>query len=157
MSIVLIRIDDRLVHGQVVEGWVKYLSATKVVVVNDLIAKNYSRQMVMKFALPEGVEFQAVSVAQIAQRGDLALDKEQREIILFSSPGDVVAAIDQGLHLGQINLGGMHHFNSIRCLTTNIALTKQDVDDLKSLLNKGIIINVCALPKDQGIDLINLL
>ncbi len=158
MSVLLVRIDDRLVHGQVVKGWVKHLQATQVTVVADSLVDNSARRAVMELALPPGVKLQVVTTARIAERGDLVQAEDgEREIILFASPADVFQAIKEGLQLAELNLGGVHHFNGNRCLTPNIVLSRQDVSDLKQLLGLGIGIKVCALPKDKAIDLDELL
>ncbi len=154
----LVRIDDRLVHGQIIEGWVKHLEATRVTVVSDSLVNNWARRTVMEFSLPREVELQVLTTAQIAERGDLEQPGVSGcEIVLFAGPDDVLKAIDQGLRLTALNLGGMHHFNGGVKLTVNISLTQEDVNDLKQLLVLGIAIKVCALPKDKGIDLRELL
>lgn len=158
MSVLLVRIDDRLVHGQVVEGWVKHLKVTQVTVVSDLLVNNWARKTVMGLALPEGVGLDVVSTEQIAKRGELNKVKDSStEIILFASPTDVLQAINKGLQIATLNLGGMHHFNGNKKLTTNISLNKEDIKALKCLLDIGINIKVCALPKDKAIDLIDML
>ncbi len=157
MSVVLVRIDDRLVHGQIVEGWVKHLKPTQVIVVSDFLVDNSARRMVMELALPSQVRLEVFNVAQMAERGDLSQGSAGAEIILFASPADVLRAVNQGLQLTNLNLGGMHHFNGDRKLTTNISLTQGDVNDLKRLLALGSAVEIRALPQDKGVVLTELL
>ena len=55
MSVALVRIDDRLVHGQVVIGWIPHLNATEILVVSEAAAKDPMQRALMEIALPEGV------------------------------------------------------------------------------------------------------
>ncbi len=158
MSVLLVRIDDRLVHGQIINGWIGYLQATLVTVVADSLVENNIRRTFIELSLPPGVKLDVVTTAQVAKRGDLLnSDNNEREIMLFASPADVLQAIQEGLRLPQLTLGGMHHFQGEHRLTTNISLTRQDINDLKQLLNLGIRIKVCALPQDKTMDLDKLL
>ncbi len=157
MAVELVRIDDRLVHGQIVEGWVRHLRPTQVTVVSDFLVDNSARRTVMELALPSQVKLEVLSVAQIAERGDLSQAGTEDEIVLFASPADVLRAVNQGLQFTNLNLGGVHHFSGNRKLTPNISLTREDINDLKQLLALGIAIKIRALPRDTGIDLKELL
>src|ERR1700690_3540798 len=105
MDIQLIRIDDRLIHGQVVVGWVKALGIQRLVVVNDAIAKNTMQKTLMEMAVPAGLKVSFYSVADAVpacrQEGE-----KVRGLLLFSNPADVVAFLDQGGVLSSINVGG---------------------------------------------------
>ncbi len=157
MAVELVRIDDRLVHGQIIKGWIKHLKPTQITVVSDNLVNNDVRRTVIKLTLPSEVKLEMLSIDQIARRGDLAKANAEREIILFASPADVLCAVRQGLQVTKLNFGGMHHFNGDRQLTENICLTREDINSLKQLLACGIAIKVRALPGDRGIDLNELL
>ena len=157
MAVELVRIDDRLVHGQVLQGWVRQIKPTVLTVVNDFLCTNSLRKSAIELTLPSGLRFSVLSIEQAARRGDISRTGGEREIILFASPADVLRAVDKGLRLRELNLGGIHHFNGERVLNKNISLTREDVRDLKQLLSMGIKIMVRALPGDRGIRLKELL
>src|SRR5512139_1085304 len=105
--VVLARIDDRLIHGQIVEGWVNYLKASWVIVADDAVARNPVQRSIMEIAVPEGLRVFIGSVDEV--RGKLrtpALAKE-RIILLFSRPRDVVRYLEAAEACPVVNIGGM--------------------------------------------------
>ena len=75
MPITLVRIDDRLVHGQVVEGWLPFLRAQRVLVVSDAAASDETQVMLMQLALPDEVELTVLPVAEAASDNAAAIRK----------------------------------------------------------------------------------
>ena len=87
--IVFVRIDDRLIHRQVVEGWVNFLKATCIVVADDAVATNPLRRTIMELSVPRGLKVLIGRVEEIcAQLRSGPFDAE-RVLLLFSKPVDV--------------------------------------------------------------------
>ena len=95
MSIQLIRIDDRLIHGQVVVGWVKALGIERLVVVNDAIAQNGMQKTLMEMAVPSGLKVYFFTVSEAANNFKSEPTKE-RSLLLFSNPEDALEFSRQG-------------------------------------------------------------
>lgn len=110
MAIALCRVDDRLVHGQVVIGWGRPLGARFIVLVDDTVAASPWEQDLYRMAVPEGVELTIVDTATaIARLAEWALDR--RAGILLTGDLGTMAALHAAhpATLHQINLGGIHH------------------------------------------------
>ena len=147
MEIQLIRIDDRLIHGQVVVGWVKALDIQRLVVVNDAIAKNTMQKTLMEMAVPAGlkVSFCTVDEAVGACGGG---SEKSRSLLLFSNPVDVVAYQDKGGSLSSVNVGGLHFGEGKKQVCKTVCVTTEDVDAFKTLKKRGIELEIRAVPGD---------
>ena len=67
MPVVLVRIDDRLVHGQVVEGWLKAIRATHIVVASDPVAADETQKALYLLAVPQGIQLSCLSIREAAE------------------------------------------------------------------------------------------
>ena len=146
MNIQLIRIDDRLIHGQVVVGWVKALEIQRLVVVNDEITKNNMRRTLMEMAVPTElkVNFLGVREAALASKDD----SKERSLLLFASPGDVLTYAKEGGAIVSVNVGGMHFGEGKTQVTKTICVDSNDLAAFKELRKLGIELEKQAVPGD---------
>ena len=149
--IVLSRIDDRLIHGQVVEGWVNYLKATCIFVADDRVASNAFQRSVMEISVPQGLKVAIGRVEDICGQLRTTELNADRIILLFSNPADVLRAIKSGLDCRVINIGGMHYVPGKRKLLDVLAVDDEDLAALKELAAKGIKINVQTVPTQRPV------
>ncbi|HVZ80810.1 MAG TPA: PTS sugar transporter subunit IIB [bacterium] len=147
MDIQLLRIDDRLIHGQVVVGWVKALGIQRLVVVNDPIAGNSMQRTLMEMAVPSGLKVSFFSVAEAAQkcREDMGPEKA---LLLFSNPKDVLAYLGAGGTVSSINVGGMHYCEGKQQVSKTVCVSPEDVGALVQLRKMGVELEVRAVPGD---------
>jgi len=91
MPLVLTRIDDRLVHGQVVEGWLRVINANCIVVVNDIVACDEMHHALYSVSVPPDVKIRCLAVKDATKKflNRRFLDKE-KVLMLLSSPADVL-------------------------------------------------------------------
>ncbi len=146
MDIQLIRIDDRLIHGQVVVGWVKALSIQRLVVVNDAIAKNTMQKTLMEMAVPSGLKVSFFTVDDVVKA--CAEDSKERSLLLFSNPVDVLEFAIKGGALSSVNVGGMHFSEGKNQISKTVCVNNQDVAAFKELKRRGVELEVRAVPGD---------
>lgn len=151
--IVLIRIDDRLIHGQVVEGWVNFLKATCIFVADDRVASNPFQRSIMELSVPQGLKAVIGRVEDICDLVRTAALNADRIILLFSNPADVLRAINSGLDCRALNIGGMHYIPGKRKLMDVLAVDDADLAALKELAAKGIKIDVQTVPNQRRVPL----
>lgn len=167
MGIVLVRVDDRLVHGQIVEAWAPFCRATSIVVVSDEANKN----RIQKIA----IESCSSNVLAIKVEGmeELLGDKEpnrpssqnifcgnknpDRVIVIFATLKDLMQAYNKGLRFSHLNIGNIHHSGNGRKLTPSVYLDKDDEDILQKFLRLGVEIDIRAVPSDRPVDAADLL
>ena len=147
MDILLIRIDDRLIHGQVVVGWVKALGIHRLVVVNDVIAKNSMQKTLMEMAVPSGLKVSFLTVEEAA-RTCKPSDPNEKCLLLFSNPQDVLDFGQQGGGLASINVGGMHFCEGKQQVSKTVCVDEKDIQAFRNLKQKGIELEVRAVPGD---------
>jgi mannose/fructose/sorbose-specific phosphotransferase system IIB component len=147
MNIQLIRIDDRLIHGQVVVGWSKALDIQRLVVVNDEITKNNMRRTLMEMAVPAElkVNFFEIQEAALASKDD----SKERTLMLFSSPADVLAYAKAGGVAVSVNVGGMHFGDGKTQVSKTICVDSGDLAAFKELKKMGIELETRAIPGDM--------
>lgn len=145
----LVRVDDRLVHGQITVGWVPYLRADRIVVVNDRLAADAVLSMILKAGATAGVRIDVLAVADTAALyRDGALDGG-RVILLFESLQDVREAVEGGLRFSSLNLGGLRGGGEGVKVADAVFLTPGDRAILRELRVKGIAVEVRLMPQDR--------
>lgn len=156
--IILYRVDDRLVHGQVVEGWVPHLRAEELAVVSDEIAADEMRSAIMRFAIPEGVELKIMTVADAASYLPEAERSERRVLLLLPGLAEALALSRSGLKIPSLNIGGMH-YSAGKNLSIGKAIFLNDDDcaALKALSSAGIGIEGRGVPSDKPLDLMGVI
>ena len=146
MSIVLARIDDRLIHGQVTVGWSQRLRPDRIVLVNDDVAEDPWQTRVYASSVPPSVEVAVLTVAAAAPllRGMAAPAAGGRAILLTANPGDMLALVRAGVGLSWINIGGLHHVPGKHALLPYVYVDAGDLGVFRELLAHG-----CALVARQ--------
>jgi mannose/fructose/sorbose-specific phosphotransferase system IIB component len=156
MEIQLIRIDDRLIHGQVVVGWVKTLQTECLVVVSDAIAANTMQKTLMEMAVPPELKVRFYTIEEAAK---VVAEKREnlKSLLLFSNPADVLAFAIHGAPLASVNIGGMHFCEGKRQVGKIICVNDEDVEAFRKLKQKGVELEVRAVPGDPRTPLENFL
>lgn len=147
MDIQLIRIDDRLIHGQVVVGWVKALGIQRLVVVNDTIARNSMQKTLMEMAVPSGLKVSFYTVEEAA-RNCRAAETHEKSLLLFSSPVDVLDYGRRGGALTSINVGGLHYCEGKQQVSKTVCVNEDDIEAFRELKKQGVELEVRAVPGD---------
>lgn len=143
-----VRIDNRLVHGQIIEAWLPFTDARVIVVANDDLAEDELRQQIMSIAIPLGVEISFVKVADAQNHlaGKKLLGKDV--LVLFASCPDARQAFASGLAFATLNLGNMHYGPGKKQVCQHIALSGEDASCLEYLAAKGVKLDYRCVPGD---------
>lgn len=158
MSMALLRIDDRLVHGQVVLAWIPFVKARAVLVVSDTAAEDETLVALMRMALPEGVDLRVAGVQEAISllTGPRARD-DQRLLVLAPGPQEVLRLIEGGVAVKEVNVGGLHYTAGRVQLGKAIFLSDDDKTALRSLGARGVKLEGRALPSDAAMDIIEMI
>ena len=156
MPINVARIDDRLIHGQVITTWVKNYDIEQVLVINDKVAGDKVQQSVLTMSAPPGLKVLVFGVQQFIE----ILKKtpiKKRTMLLFTNSIDVNALVEGGLLLEKVNVGGMRMQDGRHQLSRAVSVTPEEEQAFKNLIAKNIPIEVQMVPKDPIVDLKSLL
>ncbi len=154
-NLILTRIDDRLIHGQVMTAWMKVMPAKKIIIVDDKVAADDFMKDVLEMAAPAGVKMNICSVEQAI--GILNQGLSVPTIMLAKTPLTLKALIDGGIELKAINIGGIGMKEGRKTLYKNIAVTEEERQILKDFIQKGIDVKIQIIPAEKVIDLKNIL
>ncbi|MGY3778559.1 PTS system mannose/fructose/N-acetylgalactosamine-transporter subunit IIB [Isobaculum melis] len=146
------RIDDRLIHGQVVTTWVNTYQIEQIIILNDKIAGDKMQQNILKMSAPQGINVRAFGVAKFAE---IAANNPitRRTMLLFTTSNDVLKLIESGLKIDALNVGGMRYQEGRERLTKTVAVTPDEKASFKKLLDLGVDIQIQMVPKDEKIKL----
>lgn len=153
---VFIRIDDRLIHGQVVEAWIPHLGSKFVVVVSDQAAGDETMFSLMRLALPEDVHFSILTVAQAA---DFIKEAPHDEsiFILVPGPAEALGLLEAGAEFKTVNVGGLHYSAGRVQLGKAVFLGKADKGALREIAGRGVALEGRGLPGDSVDDIMALM
>jgi PTS system mannose-specific IIB component len=152
MSIVLARIDSRLIHGQVLESWVPYVNADCIAVANDQVAGNAFQKLLMEAAVPRGIRVVIDTVDKIAAMFSSQELSGRKVLLLLADSQDALAIHRRGIGCDKLNLGNMHGGQGKQRVACTIALDPGDVDNLRMLEADGVRIVSQCLPSDREQD-----
>jgi PTS system mannose-specific IIB component len=151
--IVFTRIDDRLIHGQVVEGWVNFLKATSILVADDRVASNTLQRSIMEMSVPQGLKVFIGTVEEICSQLRASAPGSERSILLFSTPADVLRALKLGMDCRALNIGGMHYMPGKRKLIDVLAVDEADLEALRGIAAQGVKVEIQAVPNQKPLPL----
>lgn len=157
LDIILARIDDRLIHGQVATRWTKETRVKRIVVVDDDVAKDTIRSTLLKQAAPPGVTAHVVSVDKMLRVYDNPKYAKERMMLLFTNPSDVLKLIDNGVNVKSINVGGMAFKHGKKQISDAISVDDNDIKAFKQLHDKGIELEFRKVSSDNRVNMMDLL
>lgn len=157
MSLVLFRVDDRLIHGQVVIGWGRPLGLTRIVLVDDQVAASPWEQELYRMAVPPEI---AVAFATVADAGT-ELDRWRTSgepVAVLTSDINTMAALHaaRGDLVRRVNLGGIHHRPGRVERLRYVYLTDEELEMLHRLARAGAEITAQDLPSSAPVPLASL-
>lgn len=145
----LIRIDDRLLHGQVVFTWVPSLGIDCIVVANDKVAKDDFQKMTLGLAKPPGAKLLIKSVSETAVFLNDEKSRPSKIIVLINSVQDAFSLANEVHEIQSINFGGVRVREGARQISKAISITDSDVILIKELYGRGVELEIRQVPSDQ--------
>lgn len=157
MSIIGVRIDGRLIHGQVANLWTTKLGISRIMVVDDEVSQNAIEKSGLKLATPSGVKLSILPVEKAANNILAGKYDSQRLLIIARKPDRLLKLVELGVPIVEINVGNMSQTNETRSITKSINVVDDDVNAFKELDKKGVRIIAQMVPSDKAENFMNLL
>jgi PTS system mannose-specific IIB component len=148
-----VRIDDRLIHGQVGMAWIQYLKADTVFVVNDETANNPMIATMVPMGAPSGIIVKVLTVDKAAEQLNNSDWEKKRILIICKFPEDALGLLEKGLKLPQVNLGNMSGQKGAHKIGRGIWILPKQVPTYKKLNEYNIELTARMLPNDKTHDL----
>ncbi|QIK69248.1 PTS N-acetylgalactosamine transporter subunit IIB [Erysipelothrix sp. HDW6C] len=151
-NIVLTRIDNRLIHGQVATQWSGVVGANLLLVANDEVAGNKMRQGLMDMAAPGYAQTRYWTIQKTIETIHKASDR-QMIFIICETPEDVLKLVEGGVPIKKVNIGNMHMAEGKRQVATSVAVDDKDVAAFKKLRDLGVELEIRRVPQNASEDI----
>lgn len=152
----ILRIDDRLIHGQVVAGWARPLGIEELIIASDTISKDGWACSAYRLAVPENIVFNCFDIGTCVRYLKEGMDKK-RIMIVVDKVIDAYNLVRNGLVINEIYIGGLSYREGARSIAPFIYLVPEDIEALVKLHEMGIKVTGKQLPNSQPIDVIKKL
>ena len=156
-NVVLARIDDRLIHGQVVTVWMKVTNGNKIYIVDDKLKQDAMMQMVLKTAAPVGTKVFIQSVEEAVEALKKPEKPNERIVILAKVPQVFEKMLEQGIVLPTIVLGGMGLTAQRQRFYKNVAASSEELECMRRIISHGTEIVYQLVPDEPSKNIKSLL
>jgi mannose/fructose/N-acetylgalactosamine-specific phosphotransferase system component IIB len=156
MTIALVRVDDRLIHGQVVVGWVQALGTDRIVLVDDAVSGSPWERELYALGVPPGLEVEFASVDEAVAALPEWAEEKASIIVLVPDVKTVTRLVDQSDVVRAVNLGGVHESNGRSERLTYVFLSDEEARDLERLTDRGVRVFAQDVPTAPPVDLEDL-
>ena len=153
IDIAAVRIDTRLLHGQVATAWTKQIAPNRIIVVSDGVAHDELRKTMIEQAAPPGVPANVVPISKMVEVAKDPRFGATKAFLLFETPQDLLRCIEGGVDIKKANIGSMAHSVGKVVVTNAIAMGEDDVKTLEELRAKGVELEARKVPSDSSEDI----
>ncbi|AWM75831.1 MULTISPECIES: PTS system mannose/fructose/N-acetylgalactosamine-transporter subunit IIB [Lactobacillus] len=150
-GIIHVRIDDRMIHGQVATQWSGRLNATRIMVINDSIVNDDMRKTVVRLAAPANVSTSILSRQKALTNIKNGKYKGQRVLLICVSPVDVNYLIDNGLPIKSVNVGNLAQRDGTERIRPSVNVTPEEKEAFKKLIGRGVEVTVIPTPQSPTV------
>lgn len=155
-NILLTRIDNRLIHGQVGVTWSNHLGANLIVVANDKVADDEVQQNLMDMAVSDVVGTRYFTIEETIEKIHYAAD-DQLIFLVVRNPQDVVRLVKGGVPIRKVNIGNMHFSEGKQQITSTVSIDAADKDAFRQLHQLGVALEIRRVPDESSTDILKFL
>jgi mannose/fructose/N-acetylgalactosamine-specific phosphotransferase system component IIB len=157
MSHEFIRIDDRLIHGQVVLGWVNHLHTRQLILCDNSVASSEWEKELYLSIVPDELKAKVLNVEDTAAYIREHPDEIKYTIILLNGPAVVEELLDKKVNLQDVNVGGIHYQEGKKKYLTYLYLDPNDIASFSRCFHKGVHFDCQDVPEGKKIPLENII
>ena len=157
MAIVLARVDDRLLHGQVATSWVRAMEPQLAVVVDDKLPDDTIQVQILKMAAPSGVKVYVMTPEKIAEKLLSGALDSYRVMLIFAGVEAPLKLLELGVKLSSINFGGMRFKEGRKKIGKTISMTPEEIEITKKIAGMGVTLEHRQLHSDSKVDVVSML
>ena len=151
-NILLTRIDNRLIHGQVGMTWTNSIGANLVLVANDKVAEDTVQQNLMDMAVPPTVDTRYFTLQKTIDIIGRAAE-DQLIFIVVKTPQDALTLVEGGVPIKKINIGNLHYSEGKTQITNTVSIDDEDRKSFKKLMEHGVQLEIRGVPTESATDI----
>lgn len=152
-----LRVDHRLLHGQVAVSWFNTTGANTILIANDDVANDESRKTIMRIAKPSNAKLVMKDLDYCIEAINKGLTDKYEMLVVVESISDAYTLIKRTEVFKSLNLGGTRPTSETKSISKTINVTEEEVDLLNELVEGGIEVEIRQLPTDKKIYFKNIL
>jgi mannose/fructose/N-acetylgalactosamine-specific phosphotransferase system component IIB len=157
MDIALARVDDRLIHGQVVTAWLQHIGhCDEILVCDDKARKDQFLQQVLMMTKPPDKDLRVLSVDETIQDFKDKANDSRKVLLITRGPEQMLTLLQNGVEFDYLNLGGMGGGPGRTKLHKNISATDEEVETLRQIQAMGVKVELKMIPSDPAVDLASI-
>ena len=152
MPVIHVRMDNRLIHGQILVSWNSAFKIEHIIVTNDIVAGDNLQVTLLKAVAPLTAKVSVLSIKDCVAYCTSPEAEKENIFIIAKYPEDGLALVETGLNMPVLNLGNQAYVRASKKISNTVYLTEAGVKALKTLHDKGIRITCRMMPSDQDSD-----
>ncbi|NLC42079.1 MAG: PTS sugar transporter subunit IIB [Erysipelothrix sp.] len=155
-NLVFTRIDDRLIHGQVIAAWLRtYSNVQHIIVIDDKTSEDPFMHEMFSLLVPSGITIEILSVEKAVEL--LKNELQKPTMIIVKTPLTIMQLLEGGIEFESINIGGMGMTKGRKKLFQNISSSPEENEMIKEMLQRGIRVEIQIIPAAKVVNLANIL
>lgn len=143
------RIDNRLVHGQIIEAWLPYTKASVLAIANDEVARQDLQQQIMLMAVPSRVRTEFMPLAALPDFVGQHEKLGTNVLVILASCQDARRAYELGVRMECCNVGNLHYAQGKRQICSHVAVSEDDENCLRFLEKHNVELDFRCIPLDE--------
>lgn len=148
-GIINLRLDERLIHGQVATYWSRSLDADRIMVIGDAIVADPVRKDALIAAVPAGIRLSVLTAETAARRLNSGLYHGQRVFVLVDNPKTIRSLLDGGVHIEEVNIGNMGKRDGRTEIKKSVYCTDDEKDMILAFEEAGVPVYAQMVPGDE--------
>lgn len=157
MNIVGVRIDGRLVHGQVANLWTPKLQVDRIIVIDEAASTDDIQKSGLRMATPMTTRLSVLNYKVAADHIKNERYGKQRVFLVAKKPQEYLKLLDEGVELASINVGTMSQTPTTKAVTKQINVEQEDIEVFNKIAEKGVELTAQLTPSDESHDFMKLL
>ena len=156
MSIELVRIDDRLIHGQIATTWINDYNIEQVLIVDDNVVQDKMQQSVISMTAPANVKVKVFGVDSfigIYKKNPI----KRRTMIVLTNSIDAYRLLAGGVQFDYLNVGGMRYLDGRTKIARAVSVTPEEREAFKKIIEMGIDVRIQMIPRDEIVEMKNVI
>jgi mannose/fructose/N-acetylgalactosamine-specific phosphotransferase system component IIB len=149
--IALLRIDDRLIHAQVVIGWGRIVKPDRIIIADDGVAASDWEKSLYMNAVSADIKVSILSLADTVDQVRGGVFDREEVILLVRGPEALLTLVDRGLEVDEVNVGGLHYREGKEKLLDHVYVSAEERNALRELVKRGITLEARALPDHEPV------
>ncbi|MBE6107942.1 MAG: PTS sugar transporter subunit IIB [Erysipelotrichaceae bacterium] len=148
-GITAVRLDERLIHGQVAAVWTRTMQITRIMVVDDEIIHDEIGKIALKSAVPIGIKLSILSVESAAKKILEGQYAGQRVLIVVNKPSTISRLLNSGVFLSEVNIGNMGMKEGRKAIKKSVYCTEKEIEEILKIEEHGTKVYAQMVPNEE--------